>query len=1421
MHPIVTRILVLLITSGCIIASLSCNFERRRGVAARPAPAPATTNTAVPAAATAEPTKRFQELVKLGKSLGYTYRPAPPTELQKRGQIAERNFNCVACHQYDPDVEAGNMHKKAAVLVGCVDCHGGVSKAIGGLKAGISPSDPFYDSYKKIAHVESKKSSIWNNGSGNPIDPGASTLAESPDYIRFVNPGDLHAARVACAACHDKDPHYVSNTRKSMMAHGAMLWGAALYNNGSIKIKRPLYGESYRYEPELGMMTPQQLVQNPRPTDDEINTRGVLPFLSPLPRWEVTQPGNILRVFERGGKIRPITGIPNIAEDPGRPDVKLSVRGFGTDLRTDPVFIGLQKTRLLDPTLNFFGTNDHPGDYRSSGCSACHVPYANDRSPLHSAMWSKYGNRGESFSSDRTVNPSCTTQPTTNKPARQSGHPIRHQFVSQPSTSACIVCHIHPGTNVLNAYLGFQWWDNETDGRHMYPARQKDPDSRQQYKAYLKNPEGASARGLWSNLYTGEQSHAGEIAPPDFLENITRLNPVLRHTQFADFHGHGWVFRAVYKQDRRGNFLDAEGNIISEVSNAKLRDAVDHRWTPEKGHAPGNPVHLKDIHLEMGMQCVDCHFSDDNHGTGKLYGETRNATVIECVDCHGTVTDEANILKRLREPKSPDAAAWRARAFSGNAATTQSNQSALGRFKVDDKGRLLQQSAMDLEDKQAAKDAGIPQNWTVVQTKETVEPSGLKSPAAWTQKASFNTSNSTDEARHKRARSACYAHTVRKDLQWGNAEQPMLMAHQNMSCYSCHTSWNTSCFGCHLPMKANEMRPMLHNEGNVSRNYTNYNFQTLRDDVFMLGIDSTVKKGQVVPIRSACAVLVSSQNANREWLYTQQQTVSAGGFAGTAFSPYFPHTVRATESKRCTDCHPSADRDNNAIMAQLLLQGTNSVNFIGRFAWLACGHEGVHAVAVTEREEPQAVIGSRLHELAYPRNYEQHKQRNGRLTEAYEHHGSVLDVQLRGEYLYAACGSEGFIAYDVANIDNKGFSERIITAPVSPLGQRFYIKSKYATSICSPSTMAIDPSRPPLPDEDQNINPLYAYLYLTDHEEGLIVIGNPINDKKNKGGVATLLDGDPTNNFLKRAKTFNPKGLLKGARHMALYGTYGFISCDAGIVIINLEDPLNPKHFGTINEQHGIVEPKRIAFQFRYGFVCDKEGLKVIDVLEALGILEPNPAKPALVKSIIPLPDARDVYVSRTYAYVAAGRSGLLIADITKPEIPADARLFKTDSKESDAYGVRVGMTNTSMFAYVADGKNGLKVFQLTSADDTLGYLGFSPRPTPRLIAWHKTPGPALALSEGLDRDRAVDEFGNQLAVFGRRGARPFNWAEQQKLYLKKNEKGRGVPYYVTDEPTTDPLPPTTAPATTKTAPPSGKSKPGVPPRKPGVPPRP
>ena len=49
---------------------------------------------------------------------------------------------------------------------------------------------------------------------------------------------------------------------------------------------------------------------------------------------------------------------------------------------------------------------------------------------------------------------------------------------------------------------------------------------------------------------------------------------------------------------------------------------------------------------------------------------------------------------------------------------------------------------------------------------------------------------------------------------------------------------------------------------------------------------------------------------------------------------------------------------------------------------------------------------------------------------------------------------------------------------------------------------------------------------------------------------------------------------------------------------------------------------------------------------------------------------------------------------------------------------------------------------------------------------------------QGLDRDRAVDETGGQIAVFGRLGSRPFTRPEMERLFLNR----KGVPFKVSDE---------------------------------------
>jgi LVIVD repeat len=312
--------------------------------------------------------------------------------------------------------------------------------------------------------------------------------------------------------------------------------------------------------------------------------------------------------------------------------------------------------------------------------------------------------------------------------------------------------------------------------------------------------------------------------------------------------------------------------------------------------------------------------------------------------------------------------------------------------------------------------------------------------------------------------------------------------------------------------------------------------------------------------------------------------------------------------------------------------------------------------------------------------------------------------------------------------------------------------------VAAPATTAPDPTRTHDPRNfEGSVHALYGYLYVSDFEEGLILVG-----------AGTLLDGNPLNNFLKRDLTFNPGGILNGARGVTVAGTHAWVPCDAGVVIVSIDDPTCPKVVGVIGAPH-VVRPTSVEIQFRHAFVCDAEGLKTFDITD---LAAPVPL------ATVPLPTAHRVYVARTYAYVAAGRQGIAIVDVTDPGKPFIDQFFDGGGCINDVRDVKLGITYVSEFAYVADGVNGLRVVQLTGPE-TPGNSGFSPRPTPRLVATYPVRrGLALSISEGVDRDRAVDEAGNQLSVFGRVGARPLDRTEQLRMYLHE-----GRLWKVSDDP--------------------------------------
>src|ERR1043165_2840720 len=169
---------------------------------------------------------------------------------------------------------AASMQTAPVKVEGCVKCHGQIEPmhkygttdtlekikdgedAVGLSCTGCPGGNPAAEG-KERAHgrrkVPREAQPGGKNSGANPERTNTLLARESWEFVRFINPGDLRVAGKTCGGCHDVES---KNVARSMMTHGAMLWGAALYNNGSFHLKDPRFGESYS---ESG--APQTLLQ--------------------------------------------------------------------------------------------------------------------------------------------------------------------------------------------------------------------------------------------------------------------------------------------------------------------------------------------------------------------------------------------------------------------------------------------------------------------------------------------------------------------------------------------------------------------------------------------------------------------------------------------------------------------------------------------------------------------------------------------------------------------------------------------------------------------------------------------------------------------------------------------------------------------------------------------------------------------------------------------------------------------------------------------------------------------------------------------------------------------------------------------------------------------------------------------------------
>jgi hypothetical protein len=142
---------------------------------------------------------------------------------------------------------------------------------------------------------------------------------------------------------------------------------------------------------------------------------------------------------------------------------------------------------------------------------------------------------------------------------------------------------------------------------------------------------------------------------------------------------------------------------------------------------------------------------------------------------------------------------------------------------------------------------------------------------------------------------------------------------------------------------------------------------------------------------------------------------------------------------------------------------------------------------------------------------------------------------------------------------------------------------------------------------------------------------------------------------------------------------------------------------GGISRKFEVRQPHTLIHNLIRSDICGRfesfgaaAGHIVVLIHAVADLAQPKPISSAL----IPIEDARNVYVARAYAYVSAGKQGLAIVDVEKPDAPKLDQIFTAEGQLNDVNDVKIGMV-------------------LSPWDDPGHFSGFSPRPTPnyKLIA--------------------------------------------------------------------------------------------------------
>ncbi len=516
-------------------------------------------------------------------------------------EIVVASETCMSCHNgasTNNDYSGAgltNPHPFAgAQSIRCTVCHGGNGSGAGKLGSHVPPPPQIGDDQNLVNNPVAYFNRLTLAGIDKFPDYTVNGVTYSAlDYLQFINPGDLRVVTNgrSCGGCHGT--HQVQWVSRSPLVTETGIFSGTMFAAGlqnQIREQRGLYQDTAA---DLGF----RAVNNPGYAPDP-NNIGAVGSLIEFPVYSQFNTQGGFQIFNNA-----FYDANNLAND-----LYTAAEQNGTytnRVRPNSALATLYHEQIAftcgDCHLSSAGANNRFGDFRSSGCTACHMAYSPD---------------GRSRSTDPNVNrlePANPDQIVAPERPHIMTHRIQNvaktlpngEFVTGIQDQACAGCHQGSNRTVLQ-YWGIRLDQNQDLVNHQqYPANpaafQNTANDPRLFDPAVQN---TTFNGRNANQYIAYEDYDGDN----------------RDDTPADIHheaGLGCI-------DCHGS-RDLHGGAINDTSGGQIRSRQEQ---------------------VVAIQCENCH------GSVEQYAYTRSCFTYADTEAECAVDTKGNPLRHVTREAS-------------------------------------------------------------------------------------------------------------------------------------------------------------------------------------------------------------------------------------------------------------------------------------------------------------------------------------------------------------------------------------------------------------------------------------------------------------------------------------------------------------------------------------------------------------------------------------------------------------------------------------------------------------------------------------------------------------------------------------------------------------------------------------------------